>query len=182
MLKKIIDAFYDFVDYGPFSHFPFKRKENSGSQQYILPNRNDGNTYGEYPNNVPDSFFDRHPYIGTSIIGFIVTVICCITPLRQLVGAMGAMGVLLFLLGRRILSLYLMIINIAAFIAVSNEKIRAGAVLSFFGGSLGCLLALSFVQPDSNSVKIISTACLWFLICVVISGLLFMAFDFRLFP
>lgn len=179
MLKKIIDAFYDFVDYGPFSHFSFKRKENSGSQQYILPNRNDGNTYGEYPNNVPDSFFDRHPYIGTSIIGFIVTVICCITPLRKL---MGAIGVLMFLLGGNILSLYLVIINIAAFIAVSNEKIRAGAVLSFFGGSLGCLLALSFVQPDSNSVKIISTACLWFLICVVISGFLFMAFDFRLFP
>ncbi|MGN1304311.1 MAG: hypothetical protein ACI4YB_04660 [Oscillospiraceae bacterium] len=176
MLKKIIDAFYDFVDYGPFSS---GRKEEKTSPSYILPNRNEEMAVSEQKNNFSDSYFDRHPYIGTSIIGFIVTVICCITPLRQLI---GTIGVLMFMLGGSILSLYLVIINIAAFIAVSNEKIRAGAALSFFGGSLGCLLALSFVQPDSNSVKIISTACLWFLICVVISGLLFIAYDFRLFP
>lgn len=158
MLKKIIDAFYDFVDYGLF---PSDRKEEKSSQSYILPNRNEEKAVSEHKNNFSDSYFDRHPYIGTSIICLIASLI--------LWPAISIIGIVMFLL-RKILIPYMIIINIIAFITVSKEKLTAGTVLSILGGFFGSLLALFIVQPDPKGIKIVSTACLWLFLCAVIPG------------
>ncbi|MGN0674411.1 MAG: hypothetical protein ACI4KG_01540 [Oscillospiraceae bacterium] len=124
------------------------------------------------------NFFDEHPCIATSIVGAIFTVIFCVSPLRAVTGfifiVVGAFsGVFLT---------YMLIINIIAFVAVLNEKIKIGIVLSILGGFLGGILALTFEQFESKAIRIVLTACVWFSICVATSGYLFLENDFRLFP
>jgi len=123
-------------------------------------------------------FFDEHPIIATSVIGIIFTIICCITPLRSITGVLFIGALLL----SRVYFVYMLIINILAFAAVSKEKIKTGMVLSVLGGFLGGIIASKFVQPDSKAVKIILTACVWLFTCTAISGYIFLENDFRLFP
>ena len=124
-------------------------------------------------------FFDNHPCIAASIFGAVVTVIFCLAePLRALTG-IAFIFILLFL---GVFLLYMVIINIVAFIAVSKGKIKTGIVLSIFGGFIGSLLAETFEQSGSKALKIISTFGIWLCICIAVSGYIFLENDFRLFP
>ena len=117
-------------------------------------------------------FFDNHPCIATSIIGAIVTVICCISePLGWL---MAVLLTFVLFLSSAFLT-YMLIINIIAFTAVSNGKIKTGIVLSIFGGFVGSLLAASFKQSNSIAIKIVSTACIWLYICIAAGGIIFIS-------
>lgn len=124
-------------------------------------------------------FLDEHPFIAASVIGTIITVICCISePLRTVTGYVF----MLALLFRGLLLSYMVIINAIAFSAVSNGKIKTGIVLSILGGFIGSLLGETFENSGSKAIKIISAVCIWLCICIAVSGYIYLENDFRLFP
>lgn len=124
-----------------------------------------------------DSFWGRHPCLLTNIIGLAAAIICCATPLRSITGVIG----MVMMISGGVVFPYLFIMNVVSFIVVLKNKILAGTVLSLLGGALGSLLAQTFVQSDSKSFKVISTACMWIFICLIASGLVYINNDFRLF-
>lgn len=119
-------------------------------------------------------FFDNHPYIATSIIGAIVTAICCISKLLRFF--MGA-AFLFLVMFRGAFLLYMIIINIIAYNVVSKGKIKTGIVLSIFGGFVGSFNAEYSKQGGSKAIKIIFTVWIWILICICLAGYIYWVTD-----
>ena len=171
MLKWIIDTFYDIVDYGLFS--VFDKKNNYRSPQSVPEASEEVVQQNKDGEPLSDSFFDRHIYLVTNIIGFAAVIICCVTPLRMLIGWFGMM----MLLSGIVTLAYLFVINTVSFIAVLKKKLTAGIVLSLLGGAMGCHLGQTVVKSDSKSLKVVSTACIWFFICLTASGIVYFIND-----
>ncbi|MBD5146475.1 MAG: hypothetical protein HDT21_11300 [Ruminococcus sp.] len=121
----------------------------------------------------------NHPYITTNIICAIVTVIFCVCePLRQIP---GVILVIILLLGFRFIVFpYIIIINLLSLIAVSKDKIVLGIVLSLFGGSVGSFIAAQASDKKSTVINIIFNISVWFVICVIVGGIIYIENDFRL--
>ena len=128
-------------------------------------------------------FFDNHPCIAASIIGAVVTVIFCLAePLRIFPGIALLLLLEIILEIRGLFLLCMLIINIAAFITVSKEKLKPAVILSLLGGFIGSFFSLHIFKKKSKAINTIFTAYIWIYICIATSGYIFWENDFRLFP
>lgn len=192
MLKKIIDAFYDFVDYGPFSRLSFKRKENSAYTPPTAPNIEKKTDTPYIPPNV--EYASPLPLKGNfikdhiiDIIGIALTVsLFFIEDLAMPLGVWTILllyGALRFIpILRIILIPVILAVNIAAYKLVKNNK-ATGIIPSLFGGVIGGYIAIQTLSRSYCEEKIIRNifkVFIWICILVVTSVLLVLSgyYDF----
>ena len=191
MLKKIIDAFYDFVDYGPFSRLSFKRKENSAYTPPTAPNIEKKTDTPYIPPNV--EYASPLPLKGNfikdhiiDIIGIALTV--SLFFIEDLAQPLGVWTIFLCLMLKFIPILLIILIaiilavNIAAYKLVKNNK-ATGIIPSLLGGIIGGYIAIQTSYRSYCGEKIIRNifkVFIWICILVVTSGLLVLSgyYDF----
>ncbi|MCI5903852.1 MAG: hypothetical protein MRZ61_01785 [Oscillospiraceae bacterium] len=190
MLKKIIDAFYDFVDYGPFSHLSFKSKEDSAYTPPTAPNIERKTDTPYIPPDVEYTPLLKHNFIKDhiiDIIGIVITV--SLFFIEDLALFLGVWTILLCLLVLKyipilliILILIILAVNIAAYKLVKNNK-ATGIIPSLFGGVIGGYIAIQTSYQSYCEEKIIRNifkVFIWICILVVTSVLLVLSgyYDF----
>lgn len=164
MLKKIIDAFYDIVDYGLLSVFDKKNNYRSPqsvpetSEEDVQPNND-----GEQP---AKNFFVRHII---DFIGIALTVLVFISEkFAESVSVFLLMGYVLWLMGYFVIIPIILAMNIAAYIMIGRDN-KAGVIPAFFGGIIGAELAVHIENPEYAGrvfIKAIFKIFIW--ICVVV--------------
>ncbi|MDE6594415.1 MAG: hypothetical protein K2K44_00210 [Oscillospiraceae bacterium] len=117
-------------------------------------------------------FIKKHPCIAVSIVGFFAIL------LDFLSGQFAAYGwvlFFLFLIALHLLGIFVLIFNIAAMIAVSNDKPVAGVIFSLLLGGFGAFIATLFnpSYEKEKAVKVIFSIQLWLVIWAVVSFMLF---------
>lgn len=122
-------------------------------------------------------FICEHPYISVNVICAAFTGASCVCePLRQISGSILIFTVLLGV----VVFPYLVIINFISFFAVLKDKTGLGIFLSLIGGSVGSFIASSASDKKSTALNVIFKISVWFVICVIVSGVIFIENDFRL--
>lgn len=164
MLKRIIDAFYDIVDYGLFSVFDKKNSDRSpqfvseASEEAIQPNKG-GEPFSE-------SFFVRHII---DFIGIALTVLVFISEkFAESVSIFLLMGYVLWLMGYFVIIPIILAMNIAAYIMIGRDN-EAGVIPAFFGGIIGAELAVHIENREYAGrvfIKVLFKIFIW--ICVVV--------------
>ena len=164
MLKKIIDTFYDIVDYGLFSVFD---KKNSYCSPQSVPEASEeavqSNNDGEQPAN---NFFVRHII---DFIGIALTVLVFISEkFAESVSIFLLMGYVLWLMGYFVIIPIILAMNIAAYIMIGRDN-EAGIIPAFFGGIIGAELAVHLENREFVGklfIKVFFKIFIW--ICVVV--------------
>lgn len=164
MLKKIIDTFYDIVDYGLFSVFD---KKNSYRSPQSVPEASEeavqSNNDGEQPAN---NFFVRHII---DFIGIALTVLVFISEKFAELILYSLLFEYVFLqIGYFVIIPIFLAINIAAYIMIGRDN-EAGVIPAFFGGIIGAELAVHIENPEYAGrvfIKVLFKIFIW--ICVVV--------------
>ena len=181
MLKRIIDAFYDIVDYGFFS--AVRKKNNYRSPQFVseaLEKDVQQNKDGEP---LSDSFFVRHII---DIIGIVLTMILFFSEkLATLIYFLLLWGFLLLLTGYFMIIPMILAMNIAAYIMVKRNN-EVGIIPAFFGGIIGGALSVYLENREyigKAFIKVLFKIFIWICIMAVFSVWLFHVgyYDFSLF-
>ena len=164
MLKRIIDAFYDIVDYGLFSVFDKKNSDRSpqfvseASEEAIQPNKG-GEPFSE-------SFFVRHII---DFIGIALTVLMFFSEKFAELILYSLLFEYVFLqIGYFVIIPIFLAINIAAYIMIKKNN-EAGIIPAFFGGIIGAELAVHIENREFVGklfIKILFKMFIW--ICVVV--------------
>ncbi len=170
MLKWIIDAFYDIVDYGLFSVFD---KKNSYRSPQSVPEASEEdvqqNNDGEQPAN---NFFVRHII---DFIGIALTVLVFISEkFAETIVISLAMGYVLWLMGRFVIIPIILAMNIAAYIMIGRDS-EAGVIPAFFGGIIGGALSVYLENREYTGkafIKALFKIFIWICVMAVLSVLL----------
>lgn len=181
MLKKVIDAFYDFVDYGPFSRLSFKKKKDSTYTPPTAPNIERKTDTPYIPPDVEYTPLLKHNFIKDHIIDIIgIALTVSLFFIEDLAMFLGVWTILLCLMLKfiPILLIFLipiiLVVNIAAYKLVKNNK-ATGIIPSLFGGVIGGYIAIQTSYQSYCGEKIIRNifkVFIWICILVVTSGLL----------
>ncbi len=171
MLKRIIDAFYDIVDYGLFSAVRKKNSDRSpqsvseASEEAVQQN-NGGEPFSE-------SFFVRHII---DFIGIVLTMQLFFSErLATLIYFLLIIGYLLLLVSFFVIIPIFLAINIAAYIMIKKNN-EAGIIPAFFGGIIGAELAVHLENREFVGklfIKILFKMFIWICIMAVFSVWLF---------
>ena len=117
------------------------------------------------------AFIKKHPCIAVSIVGlFAILLDFLIEQFAEFGGALCFIF-LFFISFFPLLGIFVLIFNIAAMLAVANNKIVAGVILSLPFGGLGAVIGLLF-NPSYEykiAVKTIFSIQLWLVIWVFAS-------------
>lgn len=171
MLKRIIDAFYDIVDYGLFSVFDKKNSYRSpqsvpeASEEAVQQNK-DSEPFSE-------SFFVRHII---DFIGIALTMMLFFSErLATSIYFLLIIGYLLLLVSFFVIIPIFLAINIAAYIMIKKNN-EAGIIPAFFGGIIGAELAVHLENREFVGklfIKILFKMFIWICIMAVFSVWLF---------
>ena len=163
MLKRIIDAFYDIVDYGLFS--VFDKKNNYRSPQPVTEASEEAVQQNNGGEPFSESFFVRHII---DFIGIALTMMLFFSErLATLIYFLLIIGYLLLLVGFFVIIPIFLAMNIAAYIMVKRNN-EAGIIPAFFGGIIGAELAVHIENPEYAGrvfIKVFFKIFIW--ICVV---------------
>lgn len=119
------------------------------------------------------------PYLTINIIGLLLVTACFFSYEFTMLGAAGISIAVFFCRG--IGPLVLLVINLAAFFAVKNDKITLGILFSLPFGSPGSLIAMKRVNNNYKAgvaIKCVSLIHIWFAIWTAASFLLWL-FEFH---
>lgn len=114
----------------------------------------------------------KHPCWAVAVVGIMAIL------LDFFIGQFAAYGwvsMLFIMLFFGIVGIFVLIFNIAAMIAVSNDKPVAGVIFSLLLGGLGAFIATLFnpSYEKEKTVKVIFSIQLWLVIWAVVSFMLF---------
>lgn len=171
MLKKIIDAFYDIVDYGLFS--VFDKKNNYRSPQPVTEASEEAVQQNKDGEPLSESFFVRHII---DFIGIVLTMQLFFSErLATLIYFLLIIGYLLLLVGFFVIIPIFLAMNIAAYIMIKKNN-EAGIIPAFFGGIIGAELAVHLENREFVGklfIKILFKMFIWICVVAVFSVWLF---------
>lgn len=166
MLKRIIDVFYDIVDYGLFSVFD---KKNSYCSPQSVPEASEEDV--QQNNDGEHNFFVRHII---DFIGIVLTMLLFFSErLATLIYFLLIIGYLLLLVGFLVIIPIFLAMNIAAYIMVKRNN-EAGIIPAFFGGIIGAALAVHLENREYACrviIKAIFKIFIWICIVALLSAL-----------
>lgn len=172
MLKRIIDAFYDIVDYGLFSAVRKKNIDRTpqsvpeASEEAVQPNK-DGEP-------LSDNFFGRHIYLVTNIIGFALTMMLFFSErLATSIYFLLIIGYLLLLVSFFVIIPIFLAINISAYIMIKKNN-EAGIIPAFFGGIIGAELAVHLENREYDGrvfIRVFFKIFIWICVVALLSAL-----------
>ena len=169
MLKRIIDAFYDIVDYGLFS--VFDKKNNYRSPKSVSEALEKDVQQNKDSESLSDSFFVRHII---DIIGIVLTVLMFFSEsFAELISISLLLGYLLLMIGYFVIIPVFLAMNITAYIMIRRDN-DAGVIPAFFGGIIGAELAVHIENPEYSGrvfIKVIFKIFIWICVIAVLSVL-----------
>ena len=115
----------------------------------------------------------KPPYLTINIIGLLLVTACFFSYELTLLGAGLAFSIAMFVWGIGLL--VFLVINLAAFFAVINNKLTLGILFSLPFGSPGALIAMKRANDSYKAgwaIKCISIIHIWFIIWAAVSFLL----------
>lgn len=117
-------------------------------------------------------FIKKHPCWTVAAVGILAILLDFFSEQFAAYGFVLMLFVIMFF---GIVGIFVLIFNIAAFVAAVNDKPTAGVILSLPFGGLGAMIGLLFnpSYEKEKTVKVIFSVQLWILIWAVVSFMLF---------
>lgn len=117
-------------------------------------------------------FIKKHPCWAVAVVGILAVLFDFFSEQFAAYGFVLMLFVMMFF---GIVGIFVLIFNIAAFVAAVNDKLAAGVILSLPFGGLGAMIGLLFnpSYEKEKTVKVIFSVQLWLVIWAVVSFMLF---------